>query len=138
MMEIDLYEYLRNQESIISIVIDRVFACQLPETATFPCLTIQLAGSHRDETLLNPSGIVTHVYQIDSWAKDHSVTVELAEAVRNALQGYIGTMGDTEICYVSLINEESRTEAPTDASDNWIFRKFQQYKIKHQESLPQA
>ena len=135
MIEIDLYNYLKDQEAITDIVSDKILPNHLTESSTFPVLTVQFAGSQRTDTLIHPSGILDHVYQIDSYSHNFDESIELAEAVRQCLQGFMGTMGDTEILYVQLIAEENSSEAPIDGSDVWIYRRFQKYKIKHRESV---
>lgn len=136
MIDTDLYEYLSDQDTITAIVADRIFPNCITESAVFPALTIQLAGTDRQDTLLHPCGIVDFVYQIDSYSLNHLEVCQLAEAVRLKLQGYIGAMGASEILYVQLITDESRAEPPIDGSDNWIYRKFQKYKIKCREEIP--
>lgn len=136
MIETDLYEYLTDQDTITDIVSDRIYPNHLTESAVFPALTFQLAGAKREDTLLGPCGIVDLVYQIDSYSLNHLEAVQLSEAVRLKLQGYMGVMGASEVLYIQLLAEENRAEPPVDGSDNWIYRKYQKYKIRCRESIP--
>lgn len=75
-------------------------------------------------------------FEIDCWADSYSGADTLAEAVRQELQGFSGTMGSDTVTSVTLDDEEDAYEPPDDGSDEGIFRITLRYRIQYRESKP--
>jgi len=136
MIEQSLYQYLSGIEAITNIVGTSIYHHHLPQSAEFPVLTFQLISSRHEHDLLGAAGIVTARYQVDCWSYSLSEAATMAEAVRQALQGFSGDMEDTEILFIVLDDQNNLDEAPKDGSDNWLYRREQDYLIKYRESIP--
>lgn len=60
----------------------------------------------------------------------------IAEAVRQAMQGFRGTMGSTTVSTVLLADEQDEYDEPEDASDKGTYRIILLYRIRYAESKP--
>lgn len=136
-MEKAVYTYLTSKSAITDLVGTRVYPHHLPQSNTvYPALTIQLIDSQHVHHLQGASGVATARVQIDCWSDMLSEVVTLAEAVRNAMQGFSGTMDGVNVHFIQLAGTRNVHEAPQDGSDNWTYRKTCDYMIKYTESLP--
>jgi len=138
MIEESLYNYLASITDITDIVDDKIYHHHLPQEAVFPVLTFQMISSRHDHDIQGAAGACTARYQVDCWSRSLAECVELAEAVRQALQGYKGTMEDDHIFFITLDDQNNLDEAPKDGSDQWLYRREQDYLIKYRESVPEA
>ncbi|WP_339684233.1 tail completion protein gp17 [Gimesia maris] len=137
MIEKALYQYLSDQTSITDITGTRIYPHHLPQSVTsYPVLTITLVSNSHGHHLTSASGETTARVQLDSWSESLSDAVSLAEAVRGELQGFSGTMDTVTIHFIQLDNEQNLSEPPIDASDDWMYRKSQDFLVKYSETIP--
>jgi len=107
MIEDDLYAYLKNDAGISGYVAARIYPVKMPQNVEYPAITYQLVSTVRS---ISQSGRVTLVegrYQIDSWGNTYASVKNIAQSVRDALQGFRGIMGATR---VQGIWEDSNSE----------------------------
>lgn len=130
----DLYTKLKNTSAITALCGTRIYPHHIPQSATvFPILTFQIISNNHLHHLDGGAHQATARVQIDCWGRKVSDIDQLGEAVRVALQGFMGVFGSTTIHFVTLDNEQDLHEAPVDGSDDWIFRRSADYLIKYKE-----
>jgi|GEM_PF-1860067 len=137
-MDSSLNDYLFSVTAITDLVGDRIYPHHLPQGQnTFPVLTFQRISTSHDHTLTEAAGMCYARVQIDCWSKGSlNTALELAEAVRQALHGFRGDMEGTSVAFITLLNDGDMHEAPTDASDTWLYRRTQDWRIKYAETVP--
>lgn len=136
-MEASLFSYLNTITGITDLVGDRIYPHHIPqEQSEFPLLTFQRISTTHDHVLTGAAGMAQARFQFDCWGLTPDDVSELAEACRQALQGFIGTMEGTEVFFIKLDNDFSMDEAPEDGSDQWLYRRVMDFFIKYRESIP--
>lgn len=94
MIETGLYEFLRDAATVNAIVSGRVYPVYLPQSPIYPAITFQRISGPRVRSLTGPSNLAHPRIQVDCWAATYNAAKELADAVRIAIDGYSGAMGD--------------------------------------------
>lgn len=128
----NLYSYLSGRTGITALVSSRIYPHHLPQSvSTFPVLTFQQISNNHLHHLDSAAGVTVARVQVDCWGNTLSSVESLGEAVRAALQGYMGVMGTTVIHFVQLDSEQDLHELGLEGSDEWIYRRSQDYLIKY-------
>lgn len=136
MIEQSFYEYLSDIDDLTAIVDDRIFpSTVVPQETVRPYLTFECIGGQYTDHLSKPTGFAEHVFQVDSWADSILLSNQIAEIVRLKLHGYMGTMGDDEIAYISILEERNLNEAPQSDNERWLYRRMIRYMIKHRVQI---
>jgi len=133
----DLYAYLTSKAAITAIVGARLYPHHLPQSVTvFPVLTFQQISNSHSHHLDSATGVAVARVQVDSWGISLASVESLGEAVRASLQGFTGNMEGSVIHFIQLESEQDLHELGLGGSDDWIFRRSQDYLIKYAESVP--
>jgi hypothetical protein len=82
-----------------------IYAVAVPKAATFPFCVYKRANIMREPTLAGPSFLPLLSIQIASWATNYDAARELADEVRLALDGQIGTLAGCIIHDMRLVSE---------------------------------
>lgn len=96
---------LVSSTSVTSMVGTRVYPLLAPKTAALPFITWRRAGVNREHTLAGPMGMPSVTVEMQSFANTYEDAREVADRVRLVLDGYRGTVNNTEVKSVSLENE---------------------------------
>lgn len=133
-----IYSHLSDSTSVSALVSTRIYHGHLPQSqTTYPVLTISLISNVHGHHLKAATGETTARIQIDCWATTMADVTTLAEAVRQQLQGFRGTLDTVEVHFIQLLDERNLSEAPADGSDAWLYRKSCDYQLHFAESIPQ-
>lgn len=108
----------------------------LPQSAQRPAITYQRVTGGHEHRLTGSSGTAIPTFELDCWADSYEAADQLAEAVRQVMQGFSGTMGSTTVHSVILDDEADQFTPPSDGSDNGIYSITLRYRIRHTESIP--
>ena len=116
------------------IVIRRLWAIQLRQGVDrWPALTYQRIGDGRRVwSHAGPGGLVETRLQLDAWARDTptdrgaALTAHLADALRRALDGFVGRWGTVAVQQVRLDSERATYDPDTPAR---LWRRSQDYLI---------
>lgn len=128
--------YLLTKTGVTSLVVDRIYTGLRPQGEALPAITIHKISAGPEHDLDGAAGNANPRIQIDCWAGTDLEADALAEAVRNAMDGFTGTMGSHHID-VALLDDGSDDQAvPIDGSDVSTYRVTQDYLIRHTESQP--
>jgi len=124
-----LRAFLLAQPSIVALVGTRIYPQVLPQQPTYPAITYAQVSGVRMQILEGPAGRARPRITINSWGESHESMDALAGALRAALDGYAGPMGDLSVGAVVLDNEFEVFE-----EEARVHRKLQDYIISHLES----
>lgn len=89
-----------------SILGARVYPILAPSTAAMPFATYRRAGIRRQQTLSGPMGVPQVTVEVDVYATTYEGARLAADCCRLVLDGYGGTIDNTEVKHVSLENEQ--------------------------------
>lgn len=130
----DLRAHILDDSGVSSLVDERMYPVMLPQNVTYPALSYNQVSGVRIYDLCGPTGRVKPRISINSWATTYAEVRSLADAVRQAIEGFTGTMGDspgTPISDVKLDNEVDLFE--DEAGTIGIYRVMQDYILSHSE-----
>jgi hypothetical protein len=87
-----IFSLLTENEAVAALVDTRVYPAErIPQQAIYPLITYRhLDDSYRGFTLDGPDGLVQSTFIINSFARTQQAALELADAVRLAINGYYG------------------------------------------------
>lgn len=127
----DLVAFLGNASAISALVGLRIYPQELPQKPTLPALTYNQISAVRVRELAGPAGKARRRIQIDCWASTYKGAHALADAVRQTLEPFYGSMANTEVGSIMLDNEFDLFEE--EAGVTGIYRVMQDYLIAHLE-----
>jgi hypothetical protein len=134
MIRTDLRQYLAT--NLTSIVGLHIYPVVLPQTAGLPAITYaRITGGH-DHNLKQATGAAIPTFELDCWGATYDQADQLAEAVRQKMQGFSGAMGSTLVTSVLLDDEVDAFEPNDDGSDTGLYRITLKYRIQYRESIP--
>jgi len=127
-------KYILVNDATVKAITTRVYYDNIPQDPTYPLILITQISGHRDQVLRGPTGHAHPRYQVDAWTQKasgygHKYTARrLADAIREALNGYSGTVEGRTIKSCLLDNERPKNEPELKA-----YRIMQDYMIWHEE-----
>lgn len=127
----DLKAFLAADSGVQAIVSGRLYPRVLPQNVTYPAISYDQVSGVRVRDLLGPSGKVRRRITVNSWASTNIGAWNLADAVRQALDGFDGMMGSTFVGSVILDNEIAFIE--DEAGTVGVHRVLQDYIVAHAE-----
>jgi hypothetical protein len=95
------------------------------------CLAVTVINDGHDSMMLGEgTGFADCEVQFDAYGNDVGEVAELIDNLRESLQGYVGSMGEREVCYAEYLNGGALpVGSPKDGSDRWKKRKMAEYLI---------
>jgi len=131
-----LYDLLSGSTAVKALTSTRIYPMVAPDSADKPFIVYQRITAEHAHHLADPGGLVSSTFQISIYASSSLSSWNVAEAVRNLLDGYINASGTPVIQSIALQNEIDDYEAPTDASQGGVFSVKQDYGIWYEEATP--
>lgn len=126
-LETELRSRLAADATISGIVGTRIYPGILPQKPVYEALVFRRISGPRLRHLTGPSGMGTARIQIDSWAEKYTEAQALADAVKDRLHGFDGTLTTLRVS-ISLDNEIDDYD-----EDAKVYRVIQDYLIQHSE-----
>jgi hypothetical protein len=97
---------LTGDPRVAAIIADRVFPVIAPASAAIPFAVWRRQAVNREQSLSGPVGLPTVTLALDMYAETYEGVRDLADACREALDGYGGSLGNSiSVRLVSLLNE---------------------------------
>jgi hypothetical protein len=97
---------LTGDPRVAAIIADRVFPVIAPASAAIPFAVWRRQAVSREQSLSGPVGLPTVTLALDMYAETYEAVRDLADACREALDGYGGSLGNSiSVRLVSLLNE---------------------------------
>lgn len=133
-----LYSYLTGVSAVSALVGTRIYTHVAPEGAALPRVTVQKVSETHPDHLLGASGLVHTRVQVDCWDDDADGVIALGDAIRTAVHGFRGAMGDESLAIRRSTVDTRRDsyEAPHDGSMVGVHRVTLDLMISHVETVP--
>ena len=132
--ESSLETHLANDAGVAALVGTRIRPEVIAQRETLPAITHTSVSSTHEHNLGGATGVCHSRVQLDCYAATKAEAIAVREAVRLALVGYRGTIGDVFVNGVLVERKFSSTDAPEDGSDNWRYVEMIEFLITHSES----
>jgi hypothetical protein len=130
----DLREFILDDSAVASLVGTRMYPVSLPQAVTYPALTYSQVSGVRQYDLCGPTGRTKPRVSISSWARNYADARALADAVRRALNGFVGTMGDSPGTTVNDAKIENEFDVFEEEADTkGVYRVMQDFILSHME-----
>lgn len=100
-----VYQRLVTTPAVARLVGFQVFAVAVPNEAALPFCVYKRANVARESSLSGPLFLPVVSLQVASWGKYYDDARELADEVRLALDGHIGTLAGCTIHDMRLVSE---------------------------------
>lgn len=123
-----LWTYLSTHPGITSVVSDRIYLVRFPQEVVFPAITYAKISGIPYMQLHQRGDLDRSRYQFDCWGEDELQAINVAAALRDALEGFKGTMGS------EIVHAVIPIEVGTDDFDEVTaagFRVISEYEIWH-------
>ena len=101
-IETALYSILIGDATVLSLIDTRVYPGIVPPGADMPAVTYSQISGDREHVGDGPVGLVDSKFQFNCWAKNYGESRTLADAVRQALDGFTGVQNTVLIQTVML------------------------------------
>lgn len=132
-----LVTYLSAQAPLTALVSTRIEPMESATSTTLPRITYQRIGAEHAHHMRAAAGWVKTQIQIDCWGATSVSVANVAEQVREELDGMRNTtMGGVIVSHVVLQSERDSFEEPVDATERGVFRISQDYTIAHASTVP--
>jgi len=131
-----LYTYLQTKSGVTNLISTRMYPDDLPQDNTLPCIVYRVISKVPEHDLSGASPLTRYRFQLDSYAATRIGADALAEAVRNAADGYRGTMGSEFAQTTHLDNERSDIDAAIDATDQSRYITIQDWIVSFTDTAP--
>lgn len=130
--------YLRGKPSITGLVGDDIYPEVAPDKAPYPFITYTIISESHDHAMSGATGLAQVTVQLDVWTSTFADRVSVSEAIRNALDGFRGSMGAENLevrnCFFS--SRSTSTERELEGKGQPIHRATLDFSIWHVESVP--
>ncbi len=110
MIEAGIRHILINDDTVKAIT-ERCYPVTIPQAPTYPLILYTKISGDRDHHLRGPSGHAHPRFQIEAWAETYTAAKSLADAIREALDGYSGTVLGTKIGSCLIDSERDTYES---------------------------
>lgn len=130
-IEAAIFTILTTNAALADLVGDRVYPTRMPQRLTLPCVTYSRISVTRTHTHDQAGGLAAPTFQFTAYAETPDEAIEVINAVRWALDGYVGTQESTKI-YAAL----SEGERALYETDSQLFAQALDIRIWHKETKP--
>lgn len=97
MIEEGIFTYLSTYEPLVQLQADRVYPDSLPQDPTVPATVFLSLSDPEDYSHSGVTGYKEQRFQFDCWDTEPMGAIRLKNTLRQALGGFKGMMGDTEV-----------------------------------------
>jgi hypothetical protein len=125
------------QSYLVSALGMPVWSDVIPQNnQAYPQLVYTIVVDQPYDTMDAAAGLVDTDVQIDIWGPDFYAVDQTEEALRQALEGFRGMMGDCLVSSVHYVDASDDYEASPIPSDGGFYRKLTEWTFKRFESIP--
>ena len=128
--------YLQTKSGVTNLISTRMYPDNLPENHTLPCAVYYVISDVKEHHLGGAAALATVRIQVDCYAATRTGANALAEAIRDAADGYSGAAGDERFQTCHLETQRYDTDTPADGSDLYRYLVSQDWMISLTESAP--
>ena len=135
-IKVDFLAFLKSKTAIKNIVGRKIYAGQAPSSASLPYITIARISEPPHHHMTAAAGIASPTFQVDSWGRNLKQVSVLSEAIRNAIDGFRGLMGTTDVRVARIISTSDDEEDQKNGSQQPALRTRQDILIWYFRSVP--
>lgn len=126
MIELGLWDYLKQQPQITRLVKRNIFLSRRPQVSgrKGPAITIERFASIRHYPLTGEADVATATIRLEVWAKGDNaeqIVFRVFEEVRLLISSFRGYWGKHEVLGCTYQTESYDAESSPDGSDQWDF-----------------
>lgn len=144
MIRSDLRTYLAANAGLTALLTrsgrKHIYLSRVPQStpayANFPCVVYRRANGGHEHDLDGSAGYAAPQFEFHVLAQDPDDVEGICEALRQALQGFKGAMGDTTVDRCTLEDESDDYLESRVGDDVGFHRTVLIYKIGFRESIP--
>lgn len=122
-----IYYWITEDAACAAAHSGQVYQEVAPAEVSLPWIVVSVPSVTSDQVLSGPSGILTGQLQVDIYADDGVERKDMADAVRNALDGYRGRIKDVDFMSLRLNTQNQTWLQLDDGQDQGAFRELQTY-----------
>jgi hypothetical protein len=128
--------YILTKTGVSSLISTRMYPDYLPQTPTLPAVVYHVISNVPEHHLGGAAALTTLRIQANLYATSRSGANTLAEAMRNAANGYTGAMGAeyAQTCRLDVTRYD--TDEPADGSDLHRYVVSQDWILSITETAP--
>lgn len=136
-----IYDYLSTHATVIAQVSTRIYPDDAPTSAVRPYIVYERSaqiGVHsvNGSPASTATGLTRANVMIDAFADTSLKAEQVAEAVRDAIDGFQGTMSGVDVRHVTISNIRDSVENPEDGSEVFVHRVSLDLTIWYNRSVP--
>lgn len=131
-----LYAFLSLHAPLTALVATRVYPSIAPSSAAFPYVTVQRLAVGSIYHMGGASATHDTLVQIDCWALSAIQAQQVAQVIRQSLDGFTGTWDGLEVDGVFIENEIDDAEPAEDASQRIFYRTILTLACWHERAVP--
>lgn len=128
-IEEGLGAFLAADATLTGLVSTRIYSMRMPQTPTLPAVVFYRISNRRELVQNGDAGYARTRFQIDCWGSTYSSVKGVADAVRQRMQAYSGTMSGLTVQRVAHLNDNDVFEEDTE-----IFGVSMDFEIWHLET----
>lgn len=132
----DIRGYLLGQSGITDVVGQRVYALAAPGSAAKPHIIFGQTRKESDHVMGGAAGVAHPVFRFDCVATSVATVLTVAEALRQELHGFSGSMGAMKVWSVELDDEADQAIRHPEGSDTYIYIRSVSYMLEITETVP--
>ena len=106
-----LFEFVTGQPAVQALIDTRLFPDFFAQNERLPAVAYALEDDQSYETQQGPSALRKAIYRFGVWDITAKSAMQVAEAIRQALDGYKGPMGDRNYV-VAIFDRMHRSRDP--------------------------
>lgn len=135
-----LYEELKDNAGVSALVSTRVYSTVAPEGAALPFVVFQQLGGDHDHHMGGANGLTRREIQIAYYANKPKDAEAGGEAIRDAIDGFHGTMGTVVTANVRMSHLGSAIDTFEPAADSKhtksVYGINQSWSFWHTDTVP--
>lgn len=136
MVELGMVARLRASAGLAALVQNRIYAVLAPQSARLPYVTYRRDDTSRELSDDGYCGPTTATIQVNAVADDYATAKQVADAIRDRMDGLAGNCGGTTVQMVTVDRDADFLEQYGEGSEDWRYRVMMRLQIRWAESAP--
>lgn len=109
-LKASLYERLKDDAAVAVLCGSRVYPAVVPQGAAMPAVSFLLVSRQEQDELEGGIGVWEATVQVSCWGDTYDEADQLADAVRDCLQDFSGSMGIEEVTVIDDCRQIGETD----------------------------
>lgn len=118
-----LHSILSSAGGVTQLVGDRIYPVQIDQGKGYPAIAYQQISGPREHNVSGAIGWVQSRYQITCWGSIYDDALDLATAVRVAVDGFSGTAAGLVIDHIFVVDEGDISDLSPENSKLTVYGK---------------